>query len=78
MSNCLNNAVFSDLDHENVAMSRDANYYNRDSPYPLLQGAHSIIRHCLYGRNIYVYVLEYDIKFWAIILIIKNFWSCLL
>ena len=64
MNNCLNNVVFSDFDHENVAMFCDANYFNRDSPYPLLQVANSIIRRCLYGRDTFEYVLEYGEKFW--------------
>ena len=34
MNNCLNRVEFSDFDHENVAMFCDANYYNRDNPYP--------------------------------------------
>ena len=64
MNNCLNKVVFSDFDHENVAMFCDANYYNRDYPYPLLQGGFSAIRRCLYGRDTYEYVLEYGQKFW--------------
>ena len=64
MNNCLNKVEFSDFDHENVAMFCDANYYNRDYPYPLLQGGFSAIRRCLYGRDTYEYVLEYGQKFW--------------
>jgi hypothetical protein len=64
MNNCLNRVEFSDFDHENVAMFCDANYYNRDNPYPFLQGGFSIIRRCLYGRDSFEYVLEYGQKFW--------------
>ena len=64
MNNCLNNVEFSDFDHENVAMFCDANYYNRDNPYPFLQGGFSIIRRCLYGKDAFEYVLEYGTKFW--------------
>ena len=64
MNNCLNRVEFSDFDHENVAMFCDANYYNRDNPYPFLQGGFSIIRRCLYGRDSFEYVLEYGTKFW--------------
>ena len=64
MNNCLNKVEFSDFDHENVAMFCDANYYNRDYPYPLLQGGFSAIRRCLYGRDTFEYVLEYGQKFW--------------
>ena len=64
MNNCLNKVEFSDFDHENVAMFCDANYYNRDNPYPFLQGGFSIIRRCLYGRDAFEYVLEYGTKFW--------------
>ena len=64
MNNCLNKVEFSDFDHENVAMFCDANYYNRDYPYPFLQGGFSIIRRCLYGRDAFEYVLEYGQKFW--------------
>ena len=64
MNNCLNRVIFSDFDHENVAMFCDANYYNRDNPYPFLQGGFSIIRRCLYGRDAFEYVLEYGTKFW--------------
>ena len=64
MNNCLNKVEFSDFDHENVAMFCDANYYNRDRPYPFLQGGFSIIRRCLYGRDAFEYVLEYGTKFW--------------
>ena len=64
MNNCLNRVEFSDFDHENVAMFCDANYYNRENPYPFLQGGFSIIRRCLYGRDAFEYVLEYGTKFW--------------
>ena len=64
MNNCLNNVEFSDFDHENVAMFCDANYYNRDNPYPLLQGGFAAIRRCLYGKDTFEYVLEYGKKFW--------------
>ena len=64
MNNCLNKVEFSDFDHENVAMFCDANYYNRDNPYPLLQGGFSVLRRCLYGRDSFEYVLEYGQKFW--------------
>ena len=64
MNNCLNKVEFSDFDHENVAMFCDANYYNRDNPYPLLQGGFSVLRRCLYGRDSFEYVLEYGLKFW--------------
>ena len=64
MNNCLNKVIFSDFDHENVAMFCDANYYNRDNPYPFLQGGFSIIRRCLYGRDAFEYVIEYGTKFW--------------
>ena len=64
MNNCLNKVEFSDFDHENVAMFCDANYYNREKPYPFLQGGFSIIRRCLYGRDAFEYVLEYGTKFW--------------
>ena len=64
MNNCLNKVEFSDFDHENVAMFCDANYYNRDNPYPFLQGGFSIIRRCLYGKDAFEYVLEYGTKFW--------------
>ena len=64
MNNCLNRVEFSDFDHENVAMFCDANYYNRDNPYPFLQGGFAIIRRCLYGRDSFEYVLEYGTKFW--------------
>ena len=64
MNNCLNKVEFSDFDHENVAMFCDANYYNRDNPYPFLQGGFSIIRRCLYGRDAFEYVFEYGTKFW--------------
>ena len=64
MNNCLNNVEFSDFDHENVAMFCDANYYNRDYPYPLLQGGFSALRRCLYGKDTFEYVLEYGQKFW--------------
>ena len=64
MNNCLNKVEFSDFDHENVAMFCDANYYNRDYPYPLLQGGFAAIRRCLYGKDSFEYVLEYGMKFW--------------
>ena len=64
MNNCLNKVEFSDFDHENVAMFCDANYYNRDNPYPLLQGGFSVLRRCLYGKDSFEYVLEYGQKFW--------------
>ena len=64
MNNCLNKVEFSDFDHENVAMFCDANYYNRENPYPLLQGGFSVLRRCLYGRDSFEYVLEYGQKFW--------------
>ena len=64
MNNCLNNVEFSDFDHENVAMFCDANYYNRDNPYPLLQGGFAAIRRCLYGKDTFEYVLEYGKQFW--------------
>ena len=64
MNNCLNKVEFADFDHENVAMFCDANYYNRQNPYPYLQGGFSIIRRCLYGRDAFEYVLEYGQKFW--------------
>ena len=64
MNNCLNKVIFSDFDHENVAMFCDANYYNRENPYPFLQGGFSIIRRCLYGRDAFEYVFEYGTKFW--------------
>ena len=64
MNNCLNKVEFSDFDHENVAMFCDANYYNRDNPYPLLQGGFSVLRRCLYGKDSFQYVLEYGQKFW--------------
>ena len=65
MNNCLNKVEFSDFDHENVAMFCDANYYNRDNPYPLLQGGFSVLRRCLYGKDSFQYVLEYGQKFWG-------------
>ena len=64
INNCLNKVEFSDFDHENVAMFCDANYYNRDNPYPLLQGGFSVLRRCLYGKDSFQYVLEYGQKFW--------------
>ena len=42
----------------------DANYYNRDNPYPLLQGGFAAISRCLYGKDTFEYVLEYGKKFW--------------
>ena len=64
MNNCLNKVTFSDFDHENVAMFCDPNYYNRNKPYPFLQGGFSVIRKCLYSRDAFEYVIEYGKKFW--------------
>lgn len=57
--------VWSDFDHENVAMFCDPNYYNRKDPYPLNRGPFSILRRCLYGKDTYEYVLEYAEQFWT-------------
>ena len=57
--------VWSDFDHENVAMFCDPNYYNRKDPYPLNRGPFSILRRCLYGKDTYEYVFEYAEQFWT-------------
>ena len=64
MNNCLNEVEFSDFDHENIAMFCDPNYYDRTNPYPAFGGPFSIVRHCLYQRDSYEYVIEYGKQFW--------------
>ena len=64
MNNCLNEVEFSDFDHENIAMFCDPNYYDRTNPYPVIGGPFSIVRHCLYQRDSYEYVIEYGKQFW--------------
>ena len=59
------NFTFVDFDHENLAMFCDPNYYTSLSSHGLLlNGPYSLIRRCLYGKDIFEYQLEYAKQFW--------------
>ena len=51
-------------DHENIAMFCDPSFFNRKAPYSILRGEYSMLRRCLYGRDVFEYVLEYGNIFW--------------
>ena len=55
---------FDKYDHENIAMWCDPNYYDRRNPYPINKGEFSVIRRCLYGKEVHEYVFEYAKDFW--------------
>jgi hypothetical protein len=55
---------FDRYDHENIAMWCDPNYYDRRNPYPINKGEFSVIRRCLYGKEVHEYVFEYAKDFW--------------
>ena len=47
-------------DHENIAMFCDPSYFNRNDPYSIISGEYSMLRRCLYGRDVF----EYGSIFW--------------
>ena len=51
-------------DHENIAMFCDPSFFNRNDPYSIISGEYSMLRRCLYGRDVYEYVLEYGSIIW--------------
>ena len=58
------NFTFVDFDHENLAMFCDPNYYTSLNSHGLLfNGPYSLIRRCLYGKDIFEYELEYAKQF---------------
>ncbi len=58
------NLQFENYDHENIGMFCDPNYYDRDNPYPINKGEYSILRRCLYGKEVHDYVIQYGKLFW--------------
>ena len=40
------------------------NYYDRRNPYPINKGEFSVLRRCLYGKEVHEYVFEYAKDFW--------------
>lgn len=58
------NVNFDRYDHENIGMWCDPNYYDRSNPYPLNEGEFSVLRRCLYGKEVNEYVFEYAKDFW--------------
>ena len=59
------NFTFIEFDHENLAMFCDPNYYNSLGSHGLLlNGPYSLIRRCLYGKDIFDYQIDYAKQFW--------------
>ena len=40
------------------------NYYDRENPYPINKGEFSVLRRCLYGKEVSDYVFEYSKDYW--------------
>jgi hypothetical protein len=62
--NEITNISFDRYDHENIAMWCDPNYFDRKNPYPINKGEFSLLRRCLYGKEVHEYVFEYAKDFW--------------
>ena len=62
----LKDLIIEQYDHENVAFSCDPNYrlIDGDGPDSNWQGSSAMLRRCLYGREVFEYVIEYGEKFW--------------
>jgi hypothetical protein len=58
------NINYDIYDHENIGMWCDPNYYDRSNPYPINKGEYSVLRRCLYGKEVYEYLFEYAKDFW--------------
>jgi len=58
---------FVEWDHEFISLFCDPNYFTFDdnAQYSYTHGPYSIFRRCLYGRDMFEYVLEYGESFWA-------------
>ena len=56
----LNNYI--GFDHENNALFCDTNYY--EPTYSIIHGTNSVLRRCLYGKEAYLYSMEYTELFW--------------
>ena len=46
-------------DHEFIVTSCDPNFRNPESPYGFFKGPYSIIRKCLYNKEVNNYVFDY-------------------
>ena len=55
---------FESFDHENIGMFCDPNYYDRRRPYAINKGEYSVLRRCLYGKDVHEYVIDYGKIFW--------------
>ena len=63
--NYTENIEYDNFDHENIAMMCDPNFYNPENRFTPYMGPYSIRRRCLYGRDTFEYILEYEEKkFW--------------
>lgn len=51
-------------DHENVAISCDPQYYDKISPFNLLNGPFSLFDRCLNGKSMINHVLDYGRLFY--------------
>lgn len=47
------NIKFDRYDHENIGMWCDPNYYDRENAYPINKGEFSVLRRCLYGKEVH-------------------------
>jgi len=52
------------FDHEAIAFNCDPNIYYPDKWSSTFAGMFSFVRHCLYGKDVYSYSLEYADQFW--------------
>eukprot|EP00828_Plagiopyla_frontata_P043126 TRINITY_DN6644_c0_g2_i1.p2 TRINITY_DN6644_c0_g2~~TRINITY_DN6644_c0_g2_i1.p2 ORF type:complete len:227 (+),score=40.67 TRINITY_DN6644_c0_g2_i1:54-734(+) len=54
---------FTPNDHENYVQACDLNYEKQNSEWDLTQGPYSPLPRCLYGKNVFEYILEYGEQF---------------
>ena len=53
---------YESFDHESNALFCDSNYY--EPTYSIIHGTNSALRRCLYGKEAYLYAMEYVELFW--------------
>ena len=55
--------IFSNFDHENVAMFCDPNYEDKKDKWSIINGKGSVFRRCFYGKDSVDYNFEYILQF---------------
>ena len=60
------NLILDEYDHENIAMFCEPNYSSDDNPYPLFSGPYAVIRKCLFGLDVFSYLLDFGNQFWKL------------